>query len=39
MKLRAQVVANQTSTMALIPGIAAAAWGYRRQTVHAVPLA
>jgi uncharacterized membrane protein YfcA len=26
-------VANQTSTMALLPGIAAAAWGYRRQTV------
>src|SRR5436853_2241323 len=28
---RASVVANQTSTMALIPGICAAAWGYRRQ--------
>src|SRR4051794_33431484 len=31
---RAPVVANQTSTMALIPGIFAAAWGYRRQLVH-----
>jgi uncharacterized protein len=31
---KASVVANQTSTMALIPGIFAAAWGYRRQLVH-----
>jgi len=30
----AAVVANQTSTMALIPGIFAAAWGYRRQLKH-----
>ncbi len=30
----ADVVANQTSTMALIPGIFAAAWGYRGQLVH-----
>ena len=30
----AAVVANQTSTAALIPGIFAAAWGYRRQLVH-----
>ena len=30
----ASVVANQTSTTALIPGIFAAAWGYRRQFVH-----
>jgi uncharacterized protein len=30
----AAVVANQTSTMALIPGICAAAWGYRRQLKH-----
>jgi uncharacterized protein len=28
------VVANQTSTMALIPGIFAAAWGYRPQLKH-----
>ncbi len=31
---KASVVANQTSTMALIPGICAAAWGYRNQLVH-----
>ncbi len=31
---RASVIANETSTMALIPGIFAAAWGYRRQLVH-----
>ncbi len=31
---KASVVANQTSTMALIPGICAAAWGYHRQLVH-----
>src|SRR5262245_14017381 len=31
---RASVVANQTSTMALIPGIFAAAWGYRGQLTH-----
>jgi uncharacterized membrane protein YfcA len=30
----ASVVANQTSTTALLPGIFAAAWGYRRQFVH-----
>jgi hypothetical protein len=30
----AAVVANQTSTMALIPGIFAAAWGYRGQLKH-----
>jgi uncharacterized protein len=30
----ASVVANQTSTTALIPGIFAAAWGYRRQLEH-----
>jgi uncharacterized protein len=30
----ASVVANQTSTMALIPGIIAAAWGYRAQLTH-----
>ncbi|HTQ40844.1 MAG TPA: sulfite exporter TauE/SafE family protein [Pirellulales bacterium] len=30
----ADVVANQTSTMALIPGIFAAAWGYRSQLKH-----
>jgi uncharacterized membrane protein YfcA len=30
----AAVIANQTSTAALIPGIFAAAWGYRGQLVH-----
>lgn len=30
----AAVIANQTSTAALIPGICAAAWGYRGQFVH-----
>jgi uncharacterized membrane protein YfcA len=33
----AQVVANQTSTVALVPGICAAAWGYRKQTIQALP--
>ncbi len=30
----AKTIANQTSTVALMPGSMAAAWGYRRQLVH-----